>query len=233
MEDVVKKNIKYWKLHEGQNFIWAKICKTRPNRGYDSNKIYKSVISHELTFSREEYDEFLEIIKDERSTTYLQLDVNDVIRYVNRKYNTKFCHCQDRSNYQTVYSPEKTTGNIYTFEVLSFDDVEEVLGDTAEDKRRKEAEKTHQAHQRLIKTMFKDNINAILDKYGMYMNDYIISFKDREKMLAIIQDYFNKTIVKELDEIGIKVKFNNRLHKISQGCKLFEVSKMNIDESKL
>lgn len=63
------------------------------------------------------------------------------------------------------------------------------------------------ARTRLIKLFAKDNMDAILNKYGIrWFNQKLVL--DPSRFNEVMQEYLQNTLIKELNEIGVHVKLN-------------------------
>lgn len=201
--------------------------KSRPTRKA-GERIYKCNKKCIIIFEKEDFEyaeENFDTMTHGDGDTYF--GVRDIIEYANEKISQKkFFYLPD---WRSIYTG---TFHLHGLEVYSTDYLEEVLSKTKADM--KEIDK--EADQKIFKTFFLPNVQAILEEFGLtigHNSRMPVYFKDTKAFKTFIQNCIRDKVLAELEKLGIKIPLYNKWNRLCQYTTLFELENAEIDKSKL
>ena len=159
------------------------------------------------TFTEKDLLDYMKTIKDERinSNQWRALTqlVADEFGMTVENIDTRNFNFMDGNGYQFSYDFGDHPGYIYAIYIL-YTATDEPVTDKDLAYRKRIATKEH--NEKMFDTFAKDNVKAILNKYGLMLLDYRGSIEvDSIKMNELFKEYLKNTMVKELAEIGVTV----------------------------
>jgi len=165
------------------------------------------------TFTEKDLLDYMKTIKDERinSNQWRALTqlVADEFGMTVENIDTRNFNFMDGNGYQFSYDFGDHPNYIYAIYVL-YTATDEPVTDKDLAYRKRIATKEH--NEKMFDTFAKDNVKAILNKYGLMLLDYRGSIEVNSiKMNELFKEYLKNTMVKELAEIGVTVNLKEEI----------------------
>ena len=206
-------------LKEGEGYLYIKTFTNGAQQQYKKRPTFlegEKVTRYTIyTFTEKDLLDYMKTIKDERINSnqwraLTQLVADELGMTVENIDTRNFSFRDGNGNgYQFNYYFGEHPGYIYDIYVL-YTATDEPVTDKDLAYRKRIATKEH--NEKMFDTFAKDNVKAILNKYGLMLLDYRGSIEVNSiKMNELFKEYLKNTMVKELAEIGVTVNLREEI----------------------
>lgn len=200
--------------------------KSRPvTKNPDKETLYRVKTGNKFTIYSNDFDEIMKgttsaSLCDFVFKTYLSTNIFE---------NKEIISNRNGFHFKNSWS---IPANGFEYECFTEDDLQLVTTQTKKDLEIQKAKENEEINKKLLKGFFHNNLSAVLNKYGMRLNDYDhgeISFKDENSFREFMFNALETTVIKDLKQLQLEAKPRRKTRKFNWRATMIDLKDIKVN----